>query len=263
MTKGLKMLGLLLLAGFIASGSFALTVGNNITIYDGQGWTIGEDNEVEPHAWSGQEWDIDGLFMNGSSLSLVAGFDLRNGQMAQRTMFYAGDIWLDFDGDAQIPGSAIPITQNFGYEVCLSMNWAAPDGPEYTAYVLSPASVLLPAVPLNDSNPYALQVGGESVYNGLQDVAITYLPGMDGSEILDGNDFQAVQGWNGNDLHNVAVFDLSPFAADWGQAGDTVHVTLSCGNDSGYGRIPVPDGGATLALLGLALVAVCALARKR
>ena len=62
----------------------ALDLGENITTFDGvaqPGWgdytpwwnTINEDQEVEHRNQIGQVWDLEGMFLNGTHLSLVGG----------------------------------------------------------------------------------------------------------------------------------------------------------------------------------------------
>ena len=65
--------------------------------------------------------------------------------------------------------------------------------------------------------------------------------------------------------HYVAKFDLG--FIDFENLDEMyVHTTVECGNDSLMGHeddFSVPDGGATLALLGVALVSLAALTKRR
>ncbi len=77
---------------------------NNITTYDGYSekgknkWWKNkkEDQEVEPGAQTGQQWDIEGFFTDDSNnLALVGGFDFANGE----SWVKSGDIFIDTDDD--------------------------------------------------------------------------------------------------------------------------------------------------------------------
>ena len=89
--------------------AFALNLGTNITIFDGQGSTsspsdtmdyngVGqgyEDQETEPETLQAEAWDLEGMFLNGTILSLVGQWDFINGQQN----LTSGDIFIDLDGD--------------------------------------------------------------------------------------------------------------------------------------------------------------------
>ena len=58
--------------------------GTNITIsdlnYDGTAWHGDyEDQEVEPGVTDGQQWDLEGFYLDGTQLAMVGGFDFVNG----------------------------------------------------------------------------------------------------------------------------------------------------------------------------------------
>ena len=102
--KKLMMLTLALAIGvaMVPSSAFAIDLGINMTSYDGvsnnSSWNTWyhsqEDQEVEPGAVSGQDWDLEGFFYNGTVLNMVGGYDFVNG-LAGTT---AGDIFLDVAG---------------------------------------------------------------------------------------------------------------------------------------------------------------------
>ncbi|MCD6151413.1 MAG: hypothetical protein J7J70_07165, partial [Deltaproteobacteria bacterium] len=53
--------------------AFALSLGSNITIWDGSGVGEevlygGEDGEVEPGCVDNQSWDLEGFFLKGTTL---------------------------------------------------------------------------------------------------------------------------------------------------------------------------------------------------
>lgn len=236
----------------------------NITVYDTRSPGIGvglEDEETDSSA-SGQEWDLEAFFWDGSVLTLVGGFDFVNGVRVGNHTYKAGDIFLDDTGDGAIPGYKVttdPVTglpvdaagityELFGWDYALDIDWAngifdivqltftgGADGSRVQTVKFGSHQV---------SNPYVYVDQGVVLFD---DVSFTWgwvatWPGLsDGGSGIG---------------HYWASFDLS-------NAGITlrrVHSTLECGNDDIYGQ--VPDGGATVALLGIAILGVAALARK-
>ncbi len=90
MMKKTKLLVVLLFGVLLFYGNaFATPFGVNITINDdvngNGGWYQGtgqgqEDQEVEPNCVGGQEWDLEGFFLNEKTLTMVGGFDFANGE---------------------------------------------------------------------------------------------------------------------------------------------------------------------------------------
>ncbi len=72
---------------FLCGNALALDFGTNITKYDRESTTTDtsswygpqEDQEVEPGNQTGQIWDLEGFFLKGSELAIVAGFNLTGG----------------------------------------------------------------------------------------------------------------------------------------------------------------------------------------
>jgi hypothetical protein len=60
----------------VAGSAMAIPLGNNITSWDKVGTGINnwygtqEDNEVEWPSNTGQQWDLEGFFLNGSVLTM-------------------------------------------------------------------------------------------------------------------------------------------------------------------------------------------------
>jgi len=84
-----------LAAGFFsASHAFALSYADNITIYDGSGYTGvgtgGEDRETEPGMVNSQVWDLEAFYQQSNSLTMVGGFNFRNGVIGYPT-FTSGE----------------------------------------------------------------------------------------------------------------------------------------------------------------------------
>ncbi len=279
MTKALKLMGLLTVAGLIAGNSFGLVLsdlGSNITIFDGdpasalETWGTGapygpgqEDNEVDYGASLGQAWDLEGFFYHADTMTLtgVGGFDFEDGYNG----YFAGDVFIDVTGDAQIPATDAP-SSLWGYDFVLDFGWNDASGNlSYDIIDLrSGPPVVLGGTwtSREGSNPYVYESGGISLGSGLLTDGTTYFSGLDdnldgiGSDDVVGGDgthnaFQVNMDW----LINGALLDNESFESF------TVHQTLNCGNDGHNGH--VPDGGATLALLGMALVGLGAIAKKR
>ena len=83
--KSTKVIWAALLAVSItgAQSADALILGGQITIHDGassgSGWNgPKEDQEVESGNATGQAWDMEGFFLEGTTLSMVGGRDLPN-----------------------------------------------------------------------------------------------------------------------------------------------------------------------------------------
>ena len=95
MKKFFKIYLFSILMVFWAAGiAFAISLGTNITIWDGvsssSDWHgIQEDQEVEPGCIPGQLWDLEGFFLDGTMLTMVGGFDFENGYGG----YQSGDIF--------------------------------------------------------------------------------------------------------------------------------------------------------------------------
>lgn len=250
-------IGVLVGAGVcaLALSASAISIGSNITIYDGNIGTHGggtgrglEDEETDYNSTYDQKWDLEGFFWSASSKTLtgVGGFDFVNGDEGQ----LAGDIFVDVDGDAQIPATGLPGDLH-GYDYVINMGWN--DSAADLAYevldirggaLLDTAWSTRPG-----ANPYRYRSGGLSVISGVAQ----YVTGL--NDDLDGDGIVDVTGGNG--LHNAYQLDLS-WLSDY--SGITFHQTMTCGNDGMNGHIP--DGGVTIALLGIALVGMGSLKRS-
>lgn len=234
-------------------------LGNNVTIPDlihsGTGWAGNhEDQETEPGTIGSQVWDLEAFFQNGSQLTLVGGFDFKNGTVYSGSTYSSGDIFLDIDGDAVFgppaDGSGVgnnnTVNNIFGYDYALQLDMNAMT---YAVIDLDTQSVLLKTVSetINqESNPWRYSSGGE-ILPGYANVPLNYQSGLSDSDVgglLGGN-------------HYALSVDLSFLGA-----GNVIsHFTMSCGNDNLMGSFVIepepppfrttPDGGSTaLFLLG-------------
>ena len=99
----MKKFVVLLCVGLLVFGVTGIASALNVTIYDRQG-SGGEDNETEPNTLTGQHWDLEAFFLDGTLLTLVGGFDFENGVTDKYGRDWApGDIFVDIDGDAVFP----------------------------------------------------------------------------------------------------------------------------------------------------------------
>lgn len=258
--------------GFLGdSGGAALTSGGF-----GQG---SEDNEVETHKQStssrgytligsdyylnttrSQAWDLEGIFLNGTSLSLVGGYDFLNGLSGGRP----GDLFIKVGGSK--PGTG-PTTAGSGdfqnsafgdggytYVVDLSVSAysgsgtyanAAGFGPTAFWYQLTGDSMLKSVIyDQMASNAWKYEpTGGENL--GLAN--LTYEANAD---ITNYANFAGT-------VHNVLTIDLAGIFTEGLPKEDLwFSYTMQCGNDSIKGVSRVPDGGYTTILLGFALLAL-------
>lgn len=254
-----KIILFLILAFFIMTGSaMALNLGSNITISDevssGTGWySDREDQEVEPNCVPGQGWDLEGFFLNGTTLTMIGGYNFKDGYGG----YQPGDIFIDTTGDAEYgPGNTgsgsgyTEVVDNFGYEFALDLDF---DSGQYTVYGLTGASTVAVWYGQNDeSNPLEYKTGGTEIFT----FAFTFYEGLDDD---------AVAGLEGGDGSHYAVdLDLSDFLTTDEINSFIAHFTYQCGNDNlmGSNSNPVPEP-ATMMLFGTGLIGMAALGRKK
>jgi len=260
---------LLVLAALFACApnAFALTYGNNITIFDGETGTDVhpvltsqglEDNEAEKGMVQSQVWDLEGFFRKGTVLSMIGGFNFKSG-VSTDPSFTSGDIFISTQGSYGSPlGSAAAangfnnVTNTYGYEYVLDINWS---DLSYIAYKLDPTDTTTTVwYNLNEtgaatSNPWKYVSGGTQVGSGTGTGG-----GLIDQPIV--NEY-GLKGMGTNNNHYAVSFDLSSVFADANLYGKEfyTHFTMGCGNDNliGHDTAPVPEPS-TFLLLGAGLL---------
>lgn len=264
-----SLIVLTLVVGFTGiTNVHALDFGKEITRYDGargRGWTrlydswwntTREDQEVEYRDQPGQKWDLEGMFLNGSALTLVGGYDFRNGYRSR----YGGDIFLDVDGDFT-PGKNVVrrryngnvnIRNRFGYDYVLDLTFDPKIMADtYKVYAINKWATLKTSYyHVNDtSGAWRYVGGGKLVGEGL----VQYQTRL--------TDRQT--GFKGG-YHNAVTVDLGFLKPN---TNFVAHYTMGCGNDDLIGKghiapVPTPEPG-TLLLLGFGLLGLIGIAKKR
>jgi hypothetical protein len=247
--------------------SLALDFGKNITIYDNEksgstgtwydrGIAPGEDQEVEPGNLSGQQWDLEGFFLDGTNLTIVAGFNLKDGVDG----WTSGDIFIDIDGDAKYgidlnnsaTNGVTSVANTFGYDYVVDVNW---DDTAITYDLLSideNTQVMTTYYGSNQrANPWLYDSGGTRIppTNGPRTAG--YMPGLSDADT----------GFAGG-THNAAIFDLADiFNIPGVSAGDFLaHFTMECGNDNLIGAVPEPS---TMIISGIFLIGAGFFVRRK
>ena len=241
--------------------------GSQITVFDGQKkpttnpWhhQTGEDQEVEPYAVSTQKWDLEGMFFDGSDLSIVGGWDFIHGVDG----IHSGDIFISTQGPVTFGGDTVvgdnqseDILNSFGYNFVFDVDWEhfADAGLNkkiipYTLWEIDETTIVTTATALDASNPVAFK---RHATGKIQTGFITYE-----SHLTD-----AQTGFKGDPYNIASHFQISGFDLTNILGKDktfTAHFTQECGNDAIMGQVPEP---ATLILLGMGLIGIGAIGRK-
>ena len=256
--------------------AFAVSLGTDITIFDNRvgstsdpvyndwwsggapdtrvniGEAVSEDQEVEPGAKVGQVWDLEGMYLNGTILSLVGGHNFSTGVEGITT----GDIFIDIDS---FPGIRPPNSTGGGFDYVIDIT-AGTDLDNtftYEVYAIAGLTVgngLFGTTNFSESNPWILD---DSYSPGLTSVAngSFSLTTFASDAALDGGT------WNSGYLPTGGVhYVLDGF--DLAFLGDTsyyLHYTIECGNDVlTAGLMPVVPEPSTYILVGLGLAALAA-----
>ena len=239
----------------------ALELGKNITIFDNQqagGWYYGtgqgnEDEETEPGTAQAHVWDLEGMFLNGTVLSLVGEWDF-----TATTLHPVSDPSYDRDGDNRytsgdlfIDVAGVNLNGYYGYDYVFDVDWSAGT---FSLFSLAntAAGDYWTTTYKSDSNPWKFHPSAtpDAIYSG----NFTEERGLTNGET----------GFLGDNIHYMVSFDLSPImtALQLSDMGFTAHFTMECGNDNLMGSAPVPEP-ATIMLMGFGLVCMAGFTRKK
>jgi hypothetical protein len=267
-----KILIFSILAIFIMAGSaMALDLGTNITIWDKNtpdGSGIGaEDDEVAWNCITGQVWDLEGFFLNGTKLTMVGGYDFRDGYGG----YASGDIFIDTNGDAvwgeDIDGSGNGIASvsnsDYKYDYAIDFNYDSGSNTyAYDVYQLTNETLLGVYYSQNqESNPWEIYDPKKQNLTALTSGTWYY------DENLTDLEVDGLQGtWNAIVNPDIKTHYAAQFNLDFlGPETDFIaHYTYQCGNDNlmGSGTTPVPEP-ATMLLFGTGLIGLAGLGRKK
>jgi len=254
---------LVLLANTLTAANITISDNN----YTGSGWYSNrEDNETEssPNTITTQQWDLEGMFLSGTTLTLVGGYDFKNGVTYNNKNYASGDIFIDTGANAVYGAAAAGAgtggtTSNlYGYDYVMDLSFGPGNVGGFVIRDLHTGSNVLLNRPTDVASSGAWRyasgtnvatVGtGSFTYGQLTAAEVTSY-GLLGGDATHGN----------NNNHYYLSIDVSYFSG----TSDIFHYTMECGNDNLMGQARVPDSGTTLVLLGAGLLGLAGFRRNR
>lgn len=290
----MKKISILVMSGLVlawgASSAFAAL--SNITVHDldagetGNGWwrgpagagDVAEDDEVSPGSSEGHQWDLEAMGFDDIStdFSMVGGYNFV--AEGSRTPWRYGHLFIDTDGDVK-----------YGTQIGTPPNGAKQGGMDTISNsFLGYEFVVLPTIDQNDAF-----TGGYEVYSLDRDALLTVYFNVNKTS----NPWRADE-----DLRKATAVGSGTFTLDAGTYADELgvfsgdnatrwtstyeglgtilennttdydgffaHYTYECGNDQINGITPghgisVSDTGMTLMLLGMTMLGIETVRRRR
>lgn len=254
-----------LIQGLVAATALSFTMqanagmfGTDVTISDGNfsgsGWASDrEDQETEPGMIQTQDWDLEGTFIDDNLLTLVGGYNFKDGFGG----YDSGDVFLstsapvygaitrvDSDGNHSVKNT-------YGYNYVLDIDFASNT---YDVLAIDANTDVLGA--------HYQQNEGSSPWRYVGGVNDTLIG--TGSLGLQSGLSDAETGFQGGD-HYAMSFDLSAIYASLGESTTFYsHFTMGCGNDNLMGNwdVTVVPEPATFALFGMGIFGLLIARRK-
>ncbi|WP_196161039.1 PEP-CTERM sorting domain-containing protein [Reinekea sp. G2M2-21] len=245
----------------------ALVLGTEVTINDQDpiyaGTATNEDNEAEPGMVQSQVWDLEGFFLEGTTLSMVGGYNYWSGQASGSGnggtdgdgIFSSGDLFLSvgkplFGASDVANGAAngnVVESNSYGYDYVFDLDF---DTNAWSLYAIDESTDVVTSYYRQNyqSNPWQFEAT-----SGMQSLASGSIFGSESQTYSDAETGKS--SWNGG-THYVAGLDLTALYAQL--SGDETlfaHFTMECGNDNlmgswEYTDVPEP---ATFALFTMGL----------